>query len=106
MLEDKDIQKIKEGLATKEDLERFATKEDLENTSASLLNEILGNRKDLSDFNEEMRENFSDLQSAVDAYAKKADAYFQEMVMLSHKVDRNEKWIQQLAKKLGVKLEY
>jgi|AntAceMinimDraft_18_1070375.scaffolds.fasta_scaffold36073_2 uncharacterized coiled-coil DUF342 family protein len=106
MLEDKDIQKIKEGLATKEDLERFATKEDLENTSASLLNEILGNRKDLSDFKEEMRENFSDLQSAVDAYAKKADAYFQEMVMLSHKVDRNEKWIQQLAKKLGVKLEY
>ena len=37
---------------------------------------------------------------------KKADTYFQEMVMLSHKVDRNEKWIQQLSNKLGIKLEY
>ena len=42
----------------------------------------------------------------IDAYAKKADAYFQEMVMLSHKVDRHEKWIKQLADKLGIKLEY
>jgi len=71
-----------------------------------LLDEILGNRKNLGDFKEEMRKNFSDLQSAVDSYAKKADTYFQEMVMLSHKVDRNEKWIQQLADKLGIKLEY
>jgi len=31
-------------------------------------------------------------QTAVDTYAKKADAYFQEMVMLVHKVDRHEKW--------------
>ena len=43
---------------------------------------------------------------AVDAYAKKADAYFQEMVMLSKKVDRQERWIQVIAKKVGVKLEY
>ena len=27
---------------------------------------------------------FRNLQGAVDAYAKRADAYFQEMVMLSH----------------------
>jgi uncharacterized coiled-coil DUF342 family protein len=44
--------------------------------------------------------------SAVDSYAKKADAYFQEMVMLSHKVDRHEKWFHQIAEKLGIKLEY
>ena len=46
------------------------------------------------------------LSTAVDAYAQKADAYFQEMVALSHKVDRHEKWLLQLAEKLGVKLEY
>lgn len=45
------------------------------------------------------------LTDAVDAYAKKADAYFQEMVMLAHKVDRLEKWIQQIADKVGIKLE-
>jgi uncharacterized coiled-coil DUF342 family protein len=44
--------------------------------------------------------------NAVDAYSKRADDYFQEMVMLSHKVDRHEKWLHQVAEKLGVKLEY
>ena len=97
MLEDKDIQKLKEELATKEDLKT---------TSINLLDEILINRKDLEESRQEVREEFSKLYSAIDNYAKKADTYFQEMVMLSHKVDRNEKWIQQLADKLGIKLEY
>jgi len=55
---------------------------------------------------EEIRKEFSDLQTSVDAYAKKADAFFQEMVMLSHKVDRHEKWFHLIADKLGIKLEY
>ena len=52
------------------------------------------------------REDFSDLQTSIDAYARKADTYFQEMVMLSHRVERHEKWMHQLAEKLGIKLEY
>ena len=72
MLDDKDIQKL---------VEFFITKTDLQN------------------FREEYRQDFSDLQKSVDAYAKKADTYFQEMVMLSHKVDRHEKWLQKLADK-------
>ena len=52
------------------------------------------------------KEDFNNLQTAVDAYAKKADTYFQEMVMLSHKVNRLEKWIQEIAEKVGIKLEY
>jgi len=28
------------------------------------------------------------------------------MVRLSHKIDRHERWIQQVAEKLGLKLEY
>jgi len=83
MLTEEDIQKIIEA-----NREVFATKEDIEA------------------FREEIKQNFSDLQTSVDAYAKKADTYFQEMVMLSHKVDRHEKWIQQIADKLGVKLEH
>jgi len=53
-----------------------------------------------------LEEDFKVLQTSVDAYAKKADTYFQEMVMLSHKVDRHEKWFHQFADKIGVKLEY
>ncbi len=54
----------------------------------------------------EIKTDFNDLQTSVDAYAKKADTYFQEMVMLFHKVDRHEKWFHQIAEKLGLKLEY
>jgi len=83
MLTDEDIKKIIEA-----NRETFPTKEDFES------------------FREEMREDFSDLQTSVDAYAKKADSYFQEMLMLSNKVDRHEKWFHQVADKLGIKLEY
>ncbi len=55
---------------------------------------------------DEIKNDFVDLQTSVDAYAKKADTYFQEMLMLAQKIDRHEKWIQQLAQKLGIKLEY
>jgi len=33
---------------------------------------------------EDLKKDFSDLQTSVDTYAKKADTYFQEMVALSH----------------------
>ena len=81
MLTNEDVQKLIEVFATRDEV---ATKADLE----------------------EIRKDFSDLQVSIDAYAKKADTYFQEMVMLSHKVDRHEKWILQLAEKLGLKLDY
>lgn len=68
--------------------------------------EVFATKEDFASFQEEMRKNFSNVLTAVDTYAKKADTYFQEMVMLSHKVDRHEKWIQQVAEKLGIKLAY
>ena len=81
MLSDEDIKKL---------IDVFVTKEDLK--------EAVGNLSTKGDFNQ--------LLTAVDNYAKKADTYFQEMVALAHKVDRHEKWIQQIAEKLGIKLNY
>jgi len=52
------------------------------------------------------KKDFNRLLAAVDSLPKKAGTYFQEMVMLPHKVDRHGKWIQQIAEKVGVKLEY
>ena len=69
--------------------EIFATKEDLKEAIKNL----------------STKEDFRDLQTSVDAYAQKADTYFQKMVMLSHKVDRLEKWVIQIAEKVGIKLE-
>ncbi len=81
MLTNEDVKKLIEVFATREEV---ATKQDFE----------------------DLRKDFSDLQTAVDRYAHRADAYFQEMVALAHKVDRHEKWLQQIADKIGVKLEY
>jgi uncharacterized coiled-coil DUF342 family protein len=44
------------------------------------------------------------LQNAVDGYAKTADHYMQEMLALSHKVDRIERWVLKIAEETGVKL--
>jgi len=37
--------------------------------------EVFPTKGDFEDFREEMRKSFSDLQTSVDAYAKKADTY-------------------------------
>jgi uncharacterized coiled-coil DUF342 family protein len=66
--------------------------------------EVFATKEDFMIFKDEYRKDFSDLLTAVDAYAKKADAYFQEMLMLAHKVDRLEKWILQIAEKVGIQL--
>jgi len=58
MLTDEDIKKLTGVFATKEEIDkRF----------------------------DEIREDFSNFQTAVDNYAKRADKYFQEMVTLPHK---------------------
>jgi uncharacterized coiled-coil DUF342 family protein len=85
MLDEKDIQKLIEAFPTREEV---VSKQEFEN------------------FRTEMKNEFSGLHTSIDAYAKKADTYFQEMVMLAHKVDRLEKWISEIAKKIGMKLEF
>lgn len=45
------------------------------------------------------------LTNAIDAYAKKADTYFQELAALTNKVNRLEQKIEKLAEKIGMDLE-
>ena len=71
-----------------------------------VLSDIFVTKDEFNDFKEEYKKDFNNLLTAVDKYAQKADAFFQELVMLSHKVDRHEKWLLQIAEKLGIKLEY
>lgn len=51
-----------------------------------------------------LHKKFAAIQDSLDAYAKKADDYFQEMLMSSGQLDRHDKWIQQLAGQSGMKL--
>ncbi len=81
------------------------TREDIEKIIEAN-QEVFPSKENFESFKDEIKQSFSDLQTSVDSYAKKADDYFQEMVALSHKVDRHEKWFHQIADKLGIKLEY
>jgi hypothetical protein len=66
-------------MLTSEDLQKlikvFATKDDLKESIPNLTN----------------KDDFSNPQTSIDFYDKKADTYFQEIVALSHKIDCNEK---------------
>ncbi len=67
---------------------------------------VFATKQEFKSLKEEIQESISDLIVSVDGYAKKADIYYQEMMMLSVKVDRHEKWLQQIAIKLNLKLDY
>jgi hypothetical protein len=74
MIDDKDIQKLKKEFATKQDL-------------ADLTNHVISIEGRVISIEEKMetlatKEDFNNLLTAVDAYAKKADTYFQEMKLL------------------------
>ena len=81
------------------------TNEDIEKIIEAQKN-VFPTKTDFEYFKDEMKNNFADLQTSVDSYAQKSDKYFQEMTMLNGKVDRHEKWLLQIAEKVGLKLEY
>ncbi len=97
MIDDKDVAKIISAME-----EVFPKKDGL----ISAMEKIFPTKTDMDNRFDEVDKKFSDLQTSVDAYAKKADTYFQEMVMLSHKVDRMEKWLHEVAEKIGIELKY
>ena len=74
----------------------------------NLVNEVVIIKSEITEIKSEMvtKKEFNNLSTAVDAYAHKADSFFQEMVMMSHDFKRHERWIIELAKKARVALEY
>lgn len=85
--------------------EQTATKEEVCNISVRLINveedlkEIKGELKILS-------ETVHELVGAVDKLAKAVEDLLIEYSATAMKVDRHEKWILQIAEKLGIKLQY
>lgn len=99
MLTDEDIKKI---IAAQEEI--FVTKKDLAK---------LATLEEFDEFKKEVKQEFTNLREAiqaltvsVDRLVKAVEDMHQEYVAITAKVDRHEKWIQRLAEKLGVKLEY
>lgn len=82
MLTSEDIQKLMAVLATKEDVREV--REDLEG----------------------LRETVHELTIAIDRLAKAVDDLHIEYAAIAMQTTRHEKWIQQIADKLGIKLAY
>lgn len=96
MLDDKDIQKLKEVLATKEDIEKISI-------------EVISNKEEIVELKQDvagLREMLQSLIVSVDKLVKSLGDLREEYLAISFKVDKHEKWFQQIADKLGLKLEY
>ena len=52
------------------------------------------------------KKQVDDLTNTVDGLAGLIRDYQQEMLMISHKVDRMEQWIHEIAQKTGIQLSY
>ena len=95
MLDEKDIQKLKEVLVTKEDFAKLVTLEEFEQFRTETKQDF-----------DNLRESIQALTISVDKLAKIVEDFHQEFIMMIAKVDRHEKWIMQIAEKLGMRLEY
>jgi uncharacterized protein Yka (UPF0111/DUF47 family) len=67
--------------------------------------EVISLRTDMDRGFAELKDDFRQLQNSVDNYAAKADKFFMELIALANKVDRLERWIQEIAEKVGIKLK-
>lgn len=54
----------------------------------------------------EIKNNVNTLINSVDSFAKETTTVSQEQVFTKNRIDRHEKWIDKVAAKVGVKLEY
>ncbi|MDO8512865.1 MAG: hypothetical protein Q7S57_06365 [bacterium] len=100
---DKKFNKIDERFA---DIDKhFVSNDKHFNTLDQRLISVEAKIDDLQE-NKADKKDVSELLDAVDAYSAKSDKYFQEMIMTSRKSDRHERWIHELAEKVGVKLGY
>jgi len=64
-------------------------------TDLDILKETKANKKDVQD-----------LVNCIDKLTQSISIYYDEYVALTAKVDKHEKWFQQVAEKLGLKLNY
>ena len=99
MLTDKDIKKLTSVFATKKDLVQFATKKDLG---------LFATKQDIQELREEisgLRETVQGLVTAIDKLAGVVDDLRVEYVMIKNQLAKHDRWIKEIAKKAGVKLD-
>src|SRR3989344_2526596 len=102
MLDDKDIKKLKEALSTKEDLNQFRTEMNQNFSKVVTLDEFDQFKVEIKQDLDGLRESVQALAVSVDKLVKAVADMHEEYVVITGKVDRHDKWIQQIAEKLGL----
>jgi uncharacterized coiled-coil DUF342 family protein len=77
-----------------------------EDQFTKLFKEVQSVRKDMNHRFDEASKDRDDIKGAVAELAGQIRDYHQEMIMLTRKVDRMERWIHEIAKKTGVELSF
>ena len=106
MLTNEDIKKLKEVLPTKDDLDQFRTEMNQNFAKVVTLDEFDQLKDEIKQDMDGLREMVQSLVVSVDKLVKAVADMHQEYVVITGKVDRHDKWIQQIAERLGLKLEY
>jgi len=91
-----------------EKFQKVATKDDLNNLSVKLLprEEFEKFEKEISRELFDIKESINTLTNSIDKLVGSVNSLTQEYTMVANKIDRHEKWLHQVAEKLGIKLEY
>lgn len=87
-------------------MSQTVTKQDFDKFSLKMFKHFDSRFDDMDQKFENLRGDFRNLQSAVDAYAKQVEIYHHESVARDSQMARHERWIEQIAKASGVKLNY
>lgn len=106
MLTQEDIQKLKNVLSTKEDVQEL--KQEV-NAKFDRAFEVFATREDVRELKEDidgLREMVQVLVTSVDKLVKAVSDLSIEYAAISHQLSRHEKWIEQIAEKVGMKLTY
>jgi len=85
-----------------------ASKEDINNLAVKLLPreefDLFG--KEIKQELKDIKENINNLTTSIDRLVKAINSLQQEYAAVVHKINRHEKWLHQVAEKVGIKLEY
>ena len=128
MLDNQDIQKLIGVFSTKEEMKEMisglANRKDLANlvtlkefdrfqdgmndnfSKVLTLEEFDYFKRDIKQDINGLRESVQVLTISVDRLVKSVSDLSEEYGMVANKLDRHEKWFQQVADKIGIKLEY
>lgn len=114
MLDTKDIVKLKSLLATKQDLKNLATKKDLKEVKIevskiksdmdSKFTVIHSDIQDIKKDVESLREAIQAMMVSIDGLAKVISDLRLEYAVISTQLTRHERWIKQIAEKVGLDL--